>query len=277
MLLPETLVFVSTSPATPLSTAFSCLSGPTAQVLAEKADFVPSLPRLSQSGLCILFPLRTTWTASSVLLRQRVILWVIQTAMEKIVSTPTETRLTPEQYLRLERLAETKSEFFDGEVIPMPGVSRHHNRINRDLVVEFTNQFADRPCEVFFCDMRVKIPATGSYAYPDVAVLCGEPAFEDAETDTLLNPQVIIEVLSESTEAHDRGRKLRHYRSIQSLQEYVLISQTECRIECYSRQPSGEWVYNDITDLQGTIVLHSIDCRLPVARVYRSVAFKTEG
>ena len=197
--------------------------------------------------------------------------------MEKTVSTSTETRLSPEEYLRLERLAETKSEFFDGEVIPMPGVSRHHNRINRDLVVELTNQFTDRPCEVFFCEMRVRISATGSYAYPDVAVLCGEPTFEDNNVDTLLNPQVLIEILSDSTETHDRGRKLQHYRSIESLQEYVLISQTECRIERYSRLPSGEWAYSDVTDPQGTITLDSINCRLPVARVYRSVAFKTQG
>lgn len=197
--------------------------------------------------------------------------------MEKQVSTPTETRLTPEEYLRLERLAETRSEFFDGEVIPMPGVTRQHNRINGNLVFELQGQLLDRPCEIFFCELKVKIPATGSYAYPDVAVLCGEPAFEDKKLDTLLNPQLLIEVLSESTEAHDRGRKLHQYRSIQTLQEYILISQTEYHVESYSRQPSGEWVYSDITDPQGTIVLNSIDCRLPVARVYRTVVFKTEG
>jgi Uma2 family endonuclease len=193
--------------------------------------------------------------------------------MEKYVFTPTETRLTPEEYLRLERLAERKSEFFDGEVIPIPGVSRYHNRINRDLVVELTNQLDGHECEVFFCEMRVKISATGSYAYPDLAVVCGEPVFEDARTDTLLNPRVLIEILSESTETHDRGRKLRHYRTIKTLQEYLLISQSECRIERYSRLPSGDWVYSDTTDLQGTVDLQAIHCSLPVARVYRSVTF----
>jgi Uma2 family endonuclease len=196
--------------------------------------------------------------------------------MEKIVSTPTEIRLTPEEYLRIERLAERKSEFFGGEVIPMPGVSRYHNRINRDLIVEITNQFAGRPCEVFFCEMRVKIAANDSYAYPDVAILCGDPAFEDANVDTLLNPQVIIEILSESTETHDRGLKLRHYRSIESLQEYLLVSQSERRIEHYARLASGEWVYSDMTDPRGTIVLRSVDCRLPMERVYHSISFDPE-
>jgi Uma2 family endonuclease len=197
--------------------------------------------------------------------------------MEKYVSVPTETRLTPEEYLRLERLAERKSEFFDGEVIPMPGVSRHHNRINRELIIELTKEFGDRSCEVFFCEMRVKIPATSSYAYPEVAVVCGEPVFEDATTDTLLNPKVLIEILSDSTEAHDRGRKLRHYRRIDSLQEYLLVSQNECRIEQYSRQASGEWIYSDITDPKGTIVLHSVQCSLLVERVYRNAVFKKEA
>jgi Uma2 family endonuclease len=196
--------------------------------------------------------------------------------MEKIVSTSIEARLTPEEYLRLERLTDRKNEFFDGEVIPMPGVSRYHNRINRDLIVEIMNQFAGRPCEVFFCEMRVKIVATNSYAYPDVAILCGGAAFEDANVDTLLNPQVIIEILSESTEAHDRGRKLQHYRSIESLREYLLVSQSECRIEHYARQTSGEWIYSDMTDPQGTIALNSVVCRLSLEKVYRSITFETE-
>ena len=196
------------------------------------------------------------------------ILWATQAAMEKPVSTPTETRLTPEEYLRLERPAERKSEFFDGEMIPMSGVSREHNRINRNLIIELSNRLTGRPCELFFCDMRIKIPATRSYAYPDVAVLCGEPSFEDEHVDTLVNPQVIIEILSESTERHDRGRKLRQYRLIESLQEYLLVSQMECRIERYTRLASGEWVYSDITDPEGFVELSSIACQLSLARIY---------
>jgi Uma2 family endonuclease len=150
----------------------------------------------------------------------------------------------------------------------MPGVTREHNLITGNLVVELNNQLSGRPCEVYFCEMRVKITATGAYAYPDVAALCGKPSFEDANVDTLLNPQLIIEVLSESTERHDRGLKLRHYRSIESLQEYLLVSQTECRVERYARQPSGEWAYSDVTDPDAALELSSIACRLSLARVY---------
>jgi Uma2 family endonuclease len=175
--------------------------------------------------------------------------------MENDMSTTVGIRVTPEEYLRLERLAETRSEYFDGEILPMPGVTREHNLINGNLVFELKSQLAGRPCEVYFCEMRVKTLVTGSYAYPDIASLCGEPAFEDAKGDTLLNPQLLIEVLSESTERHDRGRKL-------------LISQTECRVERYARQSSGEWAYTDMTDPAGVLDIASIACRLSVARVY---------
>jgi len=245
---------------------------------AENIKFYSGFSATFQSGSPHLVASAEGPMAGSVLLGQRAILLAIKTAgaaKEKTVSTPTETRLTPEEYLRLERLVETRSEFFGGELIPMPGVSRQHNRINRNLLHELETQLFDRPCEIFFCDMRVKIPVTGSYAYPDVAVLCGEPTFEDANVDTLLNPQVLIEVLSESTEAHDRGRKLRQYRSIESLHEYILVSQSEQRIERYARQLPGEWTYSDVTDPAETIFLASLDCRLTVSRVYRGINFKT--
>ena len=191
--------------------------------------------------------------------------------MEKQVSTTTGIRLTAEEYLRLERLTERKSEYFAGEVFPMPGVTREHNLINGNLVFELKRQLVDRPCDVYFCDMRIKVPATGSYAYPDVAALCGEPAFEDKQVDTLLNPQLLIEILSESTEHHDRGRKLRDYRAIESLQEYLLVSQTECRVERYTRQASGEWAYIDVINPEGVIELNSIACRVSVAKIYKRV------
>jgi Uma2 family endonuclease len=125
--------------------------------------------------------------------------------MEKEMSTTAGVRVTAEEYLRLERLAETKSEYFTGEIFPMPGVTRQHNLINGNVVTELNNQLSGRPCDVYFCEMRVKTPLSSSYAYPDIAVLCGEPVFEDADGDTLLNPQLIIEILSESTERHDRA------------------------------------------------------------------------
>lgn len=197
--------------------------------------------------------------------------------MEKNVSSSTQTHVTPEEYLRLERASEDiRCEYFDGEMIPVPGISRYHNRINRDMVVDLVNQLEQGPCEVYFCEMRVKIVPTGSYAYPDIAVVCGEAQFEDPHVDTLLNPRLIIEILSDSTERHDRGRKLRHYRSIESLEEYVLVSQDEMRVERYLRQASGEWTYSDTTDPDAFLDLHSIGSRIPLARIYRSIQFRTE-
>jgi Uma2 family endonuclease len=195
--------------------------------------------------------------------------------MEKPVSPTTGIRYTAQEYLRLEKLAETKSEYFDGEILPMPGVTREHNLINGNLVFELKNQLAGRPCEVYFCDMKVKTPATGSYAYPDIAALCGEPQFDKGDTGVLLNPQLLVEVLSESTERHDRGLKLQHYRSIDNLLEYVLVSQSECRVERYARNIAGEWVYGDATNPEGTVELTSIACRIPLSRIYDRVLFNT--
>ena len=129
----------------------------------------------------------------------------------------------------------------------------------------------DRPCEVFVNDLRVKVSQTGLYT--DVIAVCGLPAFEDAEADTLLNPMLIIEVLSPSTESYDRGRKFAHYRRLPSLQEYILVSQTECRMEKYLKQDGGTWLYSEHTDPTASIELPSMVCRLPIASVYHKVMF----
>ena len=193
--------------------------------------------------------------------------------MENEVTTQPKARITPEEYLALERKSETRSEYFDGEMFAMTGAQREHNRITVNLTAELHNQFADRPCEVFSIDMRTKVSATGLYTYPDVAVVCGEPEFEDDYVDTLINPQVIIEVLSESTESYDRGEKFSHYRAIDSLREYLLVSQTECRVERYVRQDDGNWIYSESTDPNSSIELTSIACRLPLSRMYHKVDF----
>ena len=190
------------------------------------------------------------------------------------MSSQTKTRFTPEEYLELERKAETKSEYLNGEIFPMPGVSRAHSLIVKNLTIELGTQFMDRPCEQHGPDMRVKIPASGLYTYPDIAALCGEPKFEDRQVDTLLNPQLIIEVLSDSTESYDRGRKFAHYRRIESLMEYVLVSQSECRIEQYLRQDHGKWLYAETTDPNASVELTSVTCRLLLSRVYQKVAFE---
>jgi Uma2 family endonuclease len=195
------------------------------------------------------------------------------TVMEKEVTSRLTIRMTPEEYLRLERAAEYKSEFYDGEVVRMPGASREHCLITINIAAALHSQLLDRPCEVYSSDLRVAIPVAGSYVYPDVAVVCSKARLEDSHFDSLLNPNLIIEVLSKSTERYDRERKLAGYRTIESLQEYVLVSQSDCRIEQYVRQPDEQWRYSETTDADGTVELSSILCRLRVSDVYRRVSF----
>ena len=127
-------------------------------------------------------------------------------------SAATRKRLSPQEYLAIERKSETRNEYYNGEMFAMAGASREHNLISVNLLRDIGNQLEDRPCEAYPSDMRVSIEATGLYTYPDVSVVCGEPRFEDREVDTLLNPTVIIEILSPTTEAYDRGFKFRQYR-----------------------------------------------------------------
>jgi Uma2 family endonuclease len=194
--------------------------------------------------------------------------------MEHEVSTQPKTKITPQEYLELERKAEIKSEYLDGEMFAMSGVWREHSTIVVNIITELNNQFKGRPCEVHGPEMRVKVSPTGLYTYPDVLALCEEPLFEDDYLDTLVNPQLIIEVLSDSTESYDRGKKFAHYRTIDSLREYVLVSQAECRIERFARQDDGNWLYAESTDPDGAIELACVACRLPLSSVYDKVDFE---
>jgi len=179
--------------------------------------------------------------------------------------------VTPEEYLAQERRAEFRSEYFRGEIFAMSGASREHNLIAGNLNAEARNQLRDRPCEVYQSDMRVKVSSTGLYTYPDVVVVCGEPRFEDAEVDTLLNPTVLFEVLSETTENYDRGKKFEHYRTLPSLQEYVLVAQDKCHVEQFTRQPDNRWLLWETGNLEGVLSLPSIGCELKLADVYAKV------
>src|SRR4051812_39435033 len=148
--------------------------------------------------------------------------------------------LTAEQYLAIERKSEVKHEFYRGEMFAMAGASRAHNLIAFNFAVALGNQLADRPCEAYVGDMRVRIESTGLYTYPDIVVVCGEPKFLDGESDTLLNPTLIVEVLSPATENYDRSRKFAHYRSIPSLREYITIAQDRVWVERHVKR-DGEW------------------------------------
>ena len=180
---------------------------------------------------------------------------------------------TPEEYLQLERKAVYKSEYYTGEIFAMSGASRAHNIVVINVAAALNTQLENRACEVYASDMRVRTPDTATYTYPDVIVVCGQPQFEDAEVDTLLNPTLIIEVLSPSTETHDRTKKFADYRKIESLKEYILIAQRECRVTQYIKQPDGMWLFQEASSLGEMLHLTSVNCDLALERAYRKVEF----
>ena len=189
------------------------------------------------------------------------------------MSTLSKPHLTPEQYLEIERKAEFKSEYYQGEMFAMSGARFAHIQIVTNTSGELRQQLRGRPCQPLSSDMRVRVTSVGLYTYPDVVVVCGEPQFLDDTFDTLLNPTVIIEVLSESTEVYDRTRKLDLYRSLESLAEYVMISSLRVWVERHTRLPDGAWNYDQKTSLEDTIDLKSVDCHLRLADLYERVAF----
>jgi len=187
------------------------------------------------------------------------------------MSSHRKTLLTPEEYLALERKSEIKHEYFAGVVFAMVGASRRHNLIAANLIRLLGNQLLDSPCNVYPSDMRVKVVATGKYTYPDVVVACEEEVFDDAEKDTLLNPVVIIESLSQSTEAYDRGKKFEQYQSIASLTEYLLVAQEPYRLEQYVRQSNREWRYSEYRGAEDAVRINVVGCELVLKDVYAKV------
>ena len=187
-----------------------------------------------------------------------------------------KTKLTPEEYLEMERKAEFKSEYFNGEVFAMAGARRNHNKVATNISGLVWQHLKGRNCESYSSDMRVFVPKAGLYTYPDVVVVCGEPKFQDNVFDTLLNPTLLIEVLSESTESYDRGKKFAHYRSIESLQEYVLVSTDEARIEKYVKQGDGFWFFTEAVGTEAEIEFTAIECQIALAEVYDKIDFENE-
>ena len=181
--------------------------------------------------------------------------------------------MTAEEYLALERQASYKNEYFNGEVFAMSGASRRHNLISLNIGAELRAQLKQRSCEVYTSDLRVKISRTGLYTYPDVVVVCEEPTFEDADVDTLLNPTLLVEVLSKTTEDYDRGGKFEHYRTLTSVQEYLLVAQERCHVVHYTRQPDNTWLLAETSDIHAHIHLSSLGCDLALSEVYAKVHF----
>lgn len=193
-----------------------------------------------------------------------------------MASAVAHTFLTPEEYLAFERKATTKHEYLNGQIVAMSGASREHNLITVNTVNQLYTQLIDGGCETYVSEMRVKNHQTDSYTYPDIVVVCDEPRFEDDVFDTLLNPIVLIEVLSPSTEAYDRGEKFAHYRQIASLQEYVLVSQDRISVEHYLRQGT-QWLLTEFRGLQEVLSLISIRCELCLSDIYRRITFPEES
>ena len=179
--------------------------------------------------------------------------------------------LTPEEYLAIERAAEFKSEYYNGQMFAMSGGSLPHSILPMQLAAALVNALRGSGCRVASSDLKVRVAPMGPFFYPDLTVFCGTPQLADDYNDVLLNPRVVFEFLSKSSEAYDRGRKFDAYRKIESLQEYVLVSQREPHIEVYLRQPQGKWLLSHYVGLDAECILSSLDCSINLSDIYEGV------
>lgn len=180
-------------------------------------------------------------------------------------------QVSPQDYLRFERGAKEKHEYFEGQVIAMAGASLAHNRIVSNVIGEIRTHLKNKSCEILPSDIRISVPAFESYMYPDATIVCDKPEMEDDQFDTLKNPTVIFEVLSPSTEDYDRGKKFFFYRQIPSLKEFIVIDSTKYFIEVSSRQADGSWKFEEVNDVNSEMKIATIDCRLPLQELYKNV------
>ena len=193
------------------------------------------------------------------------------------MSSAAKTKLTVAEYLAFERASESKHEFFDGELFAMTGGTPAHSLIATNFASEARAALKERPCVVFNSDLRVKVNPSGLYTYPDVTIVCGEQKFDDEQRDTLINPTIVVEVLSKSTASYDRGPKSKHFRKIDSLQALILIEQDCPAVEVYCRQSDGKWILTDATELTDSIAIEPIGIFIPLAEIYRRVTFPEPG
>ena len=179
-----------------------------------------------------------------------------------------------EEYLDLEKRSEEKFEFWDGHVWSMSGASAPHNQIVMNLSIDIGSSVRENGCHAYPADMRIKVPSYSPYRYPDLTALCGKPEFEKiGGIDMLVNPQLIVEVLSESTEAFDRGDKFSYYKSIESFSEYLLVAQHRPHVSQFIRHGDGFWINYEFNDLHDSVELKSVSCSLPLELIYRDVSF----
>jgi len=193
------------------------------------------------------------------------------------MSTLPKSFITPEQYLELERAAEFRHEYYDGEMVAMSGAREAHVLITGNVFATVRPQLRQCGCRAYIVDMRVRAGSGRAYTYPDLAVACGERRFLDGTRDTLLNPTVIVEVLSPSTERHDRSKKFSHYKTIESLQQYVLVAADAPCVDVFTRMPDGEWKWRNAYGLDDTLELESIGCRLAMSDIYEDIEFESQA
>ena len=182
--------------------------------------------------------------------------------------------VTPEEYLEGELKAEYKSEYYKGQIYAMAGASLTHVTIVSNFTAELRQALRGGTCVAVSSDLRLRVSFAGLYTYPDVIVICGQVRYADDKSHTITNPTVIIEVLSPSTEAHDRGFKFAQYRKIDSLHEYVLVSQSEPRVEKFHRR-GEQWVLSECVGIEAVCELESVNCRIQLAEIYDKVAFES--
>lgn len=178
--------------------------------------------------------------------------------------------ISPEEYLELERKALTKNELINGEIYAMAGVTRKHNRIALNIATFLNNFLKDSSCRVYFADLRVQVSKTGMFTYPDLILTCGNEIMADKHKDTLLNPKCILEVLSDSTEKYDHGEKFSHYQNLESLEEYILISQNLLKVETFLRQTDNKWLYQKVEGLENELYIHSVKAKIKIEEIYRN-------
>lgn len=191
------------------------------------------------------------------------------------MSSPPKKHYTLEEYFEIERNSEIKYEYWDGQIFAMGGASPTHNEISINIAGELRNQLRGRTCKLFSSDQRIKIPRWPPYRYPDLVALCGKAEFETiGGLEVLLNPSLIIEILSDTTEAFDRGNKFTYYKSIPSFSEYLLVAQNRPHITQLVKQTDNRWWHTEVNDLTESIYLPSIDCTLALTEVYLGIEFK---
>ncbi|CAN5571975.1 Uma2 family endonuclease [soil metagenome] len=181
--------------------------------------------------------------------------------------------VSPEEYLRRERCAEFRNEYVNGEILAMAGGSLPHALVNHNIVAALRSRFRGGPCTTLSSDLKVRIPASNAFVYPDIIVLCEPPQLYEDTTDVLTNPQIIIEILSPSTESYDRGEKFDMYRNVESIREYILVAQKLPHCYRFVRLPDGSWNLNAFHGLEQSLAFASISVSVPLSEIYEGVEF----